>query len=58
MKIDSLLKKKISKKDFLKSLGFILLVLIFSPKNTLSIFEEEKSEFMVDGKKAIEIIDE
>ena len=62
MNIENLMNKKISREDFIKSLGFILLVLLLFPKNAVSIFDKENEtdleKKLINGKKAIEIIDE
>lgn len=62
MNIETLMNKKITRKDFIKSLGFIIFTLVIFPKNALSFFNEESEneleKIYVDGRKAIEIIDE
>ncbi len=73
MDLEKLMQKKITRKDFIKSIGFILLALIFFPRKALS-FVSEKSyidqkiknkpkeaptqKIMLNGVKAIEVIDD
>ena len=73
MDLEKLMRKKVSRKDFLKSLGFILLALIFFPRKALSFFNEnevqQKSQSLkqfnsegekvkVNGVQVMEIVDE
>lgn len=63
MDIKSILDKKITRKDFLKSIFIILAVVVFFPKNSLSLLsgkekETSKQNFEVDGKQAIQVVDE
>jgi hypothetical protein len=63
MNLEKLMQKKISRKDFMKSIGFILLALVFFPKKALSFIEEEKEtknnpdgSVTINGIKVIELI--
>ena len=67
MNLEKLLNKKIDRKTFLKSIGFILLALIFFPRDALSFLNEEqknkkdeknKEGIYINNIKAMEIIDE
>ncbi|MCC7574295.1 hypothetical protein KO361_01785 [Candidatus Woesearchaeota archaeon] len=40
MDLEKLMQKRISRKDFLKSIGFILLALIFFPKKALAFLDK------------------
>lgn len=40
MDLEKLMKKKVSRKDFMKSIGFILLALVFFPRKALSFITD------------------
>ena len=44
MDLEKLMNKKISRKNFIKSLGFILLALVFFPRKALSFMNFERDD--------------
>lgn len=73
MDLEKLMKKQITRKDFIKSIGFIILAIIFFPRKALSFIGENsyieqkiknedetepKDAIMIKGIKAIEIIED
>ena len=73
MDLEKIMQKKVTRKDFLKSIGFIMLAILFFPRKALSFVSEnsyidqkinEKTQNTPNKKvtledlKAIEIIDD
>ena len=70
MDFEKLMKKKVSRKTFLKSLGLILLMMLFFPKSALTFMKEDtnkkdinkedsfKNNVVINGVKVMEVVDE
>lgn len=60
MDINKILEKRISRKDFMKYMGFFILAILLYPKKALNFMNEEESfkkEIKIDGIKVMEIVD-
>ena len=65
MDMNNLLQKKVSRKDFIKYIGFFILAVLLFPRKALNFVNEnnssikssETNEIKIDGIKVMEIVD-
>jgi hypothetical protein len=54
MNFEKLMQKKITRKQFLKSLGFILVAIIFFPRKALSFLDDTTKQDIIQELKETE----